>query len=237
MKLKVDTLTAKLALLAFVGEVLLGIGCTWIILHHYYSLTTGATILSSAGVLLTLVMACAGLHFLISGSTVIFRGVACIVWIGLTLLEAALAVTIWMGTQHGKTTAQARAAITTKQDQLKKTRDKEVRQQIQADIAELRRESAAEVFGEDQEELRWLYQTGVHSLPFPCGFAGMVLLILAGVIQSKEEDEAKAAAQTARGVQYSAAPHDPPPSRKAGFQPLPVYAKDKEVDDPKERGH
>lgn len=227
MKLQTDTLKGKLAILALVGEVLLGLGCTWIILNHYYSLTSGATILSSAGVLLTLVMACAGLHFLIIGETALFKSIAGGVWIGLTLLEAVLATTIWMSTQHGKTQHDTRAAITVKQEQLRKERDKEVRKEIQADIAELRTASTKEVFKDDQVELKWLYETGVHSLPFPCGFVGMILLIVFGVIQAKEEDESrkdkpspKSAAQTL------------PPSR-VGFNPPQTVTARK---DPKDQG-
>ena len=191
MKLNTDTLKGKLAILALVGEALLGIGCTWIILNHYYSLTSGATILSSAGVLLTLVMACAGLHFLIAAETVVFKSVSAAVWIGLTLVEAILATTIWMSTQHNKDVTATRAAITAKQEQLRKERDKEVRREIQSDIAELRASTTKATFKDDQVELKWLYETGVHSLPFPCGFAGMILLIVCGVIQSKEEDGSK----------------------------------------------
>lgn len=226
MKLKTDTLKGKLAVLALVGEVLLGLGCTWIILNHYYSLTSGATILSSAGVLLTLVMACAGLHFLIVGETAVFKSVSAVVWIALTLVEAILATTIWMGTQHGKTQHDTRAAITQKQEQLRATRDKEVRKEIQADIAELRTASTKEVFKESQIELKWLYETGVHSLPFPCGFAGMILLIVCGVVQANEEDESK-----------SKTPAKAPPQTlpRMGFNP-PQGAVAKKPEVPKERG-
>jgi hypothetical protein len=226
MKIQTDTLKGKLAILALVGEALLGIGCTWIILNHYYSLTSGATILSSAGVLLTLVMACAGLHFLIAGETAVFKSVAAFVWIALTLVEAVLATTIWMSTQHGKTQHDTRAAITQKQEQLRTTRDKEVRKEIQADIAELRASSTKEVFKESQVELKWLYETGVHSLPFPCGFAGMILLIVCGVIQSKEEDESKKEKPSPKSA--------PALQPRVGFNPPQTVTARK---DPKGSGH
>lgn len=226
MKLNTDTLKGKLAVLALVGEALLGIGCTWIILNHYYSITSGATILSSAGVLLTLVMACAGLHFLIAGETAVFKSVAAFVWIVLTLVEAVLATTIWMSTQHSKDVMQARAAITAKQEQLKKERDKEVRKEIQQDIVELRGSTAKSVFKDEQIELKWLYETGVHSLPFPCGFAGMILLIVCGVIQAKEEDETKSGKPSPKS-----APQAVPP--RMGFNPPQTVTARK---DPKDQG-
>lgn len=228
MKIQTDTLKGKIAVIALVGEVLLGIGCTWIILNHYYSLTSGATVLSSAGVLLTLVMACAGLHFLITSETALFKSVAGFVWIALTLIEAVLATTIWMATQHNKSLTATRTAITEKQSQMKGTRDKEVRAQIQKDIAELRAESAQPTFKPDQTELQWLYETGVHSLPFPCGFLGMILLVIAGVVQSKEEDGERQS-KTARGGTQQ-------PHRPAGFIPAqPVTAKTDSA--PKDQAH
>lgn len=218
MKIKTDTLKGKLAVFALVGEVLLGIGCTWIILNHYYSLTSGATVLSSAGVLLMLFFACVGLHLLITAETTMLKAVAATVWIALTLIEAVLATTIWMSTQHNKDVNMTRAAITAKQEQLKKERDKEVRKEIQADIAELRAETAKPTFKDDQVELKWLYETGVHSLPFPCGFIGMILLIIFGVIQSKEEDEGKGEKPSPKTTPQTL-------QRPVGFQPQTVTAK------------
>jgi len=231
MKIKTDTLKGKIAVLALIGEVLIGLGCTWIILSHYYSLTEGATIISSAGVLLTLVFACAGLHFLITGETQLFRVVSCCVWVGLTLVESALAITIWMGTQHGKDLASSRKEITAKQQQLRSTRDREERRQIQQDIAELR-QTGADAFDEQkQPELHWLYHTGIHSLPFPCGFLGMFLIVVFGVIQSKEEDEAKGAKPKQTEPQSTPQRSGNPPARPVGFQPQTVTAKDKSPKD------
>jgi hypothetical protein len=131
-----------------------------------------------------------------------------------------------MSTQHGKTQHDTRAAITQKQEQLRTTRDKEVRKEIQADIAELRASSTKEVFKESQVELKWLYETGVHSLPFPCGFAGMILLIVCGVIQSKEEDESKKEKPSPKSA--------PALQPRVGFNPPQTVTARK---DPKGSGH
>ena len=166
------------------------------------------------------------LHFLIAAETVVFKSVSAAVWIGLTLVEAILATTIWMSTQHNKDVNQTRAAITVKQEQLRKERDKEVRKEIQSDIAELRASTTKATFKDEQVELKWLYETGVHSLPFPCGFAGMILLIVCGVIQSKEEDESKKEKPSPKS-----APQAVPP--RMGFNPPQTVTARK---DPKAQG-
>jgi hypothetical protein len=144
----------------------------------------------------------------------------------LTLLEAGLAATVWLGMQHTQGGSEARAAITAKQEQLKTTKDREVRKQINQDIAELRRESNKPLFESDQTELKWLYETGIHSLPFPFGIAGMAVLLLAGITKEKAEEKPK---QTE--PQSTPQRSGNPPARPVGFQPQTVTAKDKSPKD------
>lgn len=218
----------KMSFFAIVTEALIVAGCTLLIVNHYYESSRGITVVSAVGVLLVAVVAIGGLHFFIKGVTPTFKYIAFGCWLVLTLLEAVLAATVWIGMQHVKGGSEAKAAITAKQQQLRGTKDRDERRQINQDIADLRRDSNKPLFAEDQTELKWLYETGIHSLPFPFGIAGMAILLLAGITKEKAEEKPKNT--ESKPVQSSGNP----PSRPVGFQPQTVTAKDAR---PKDQGH
>lgn len=226
METKEKTHAEKMSFFAVITEALIVAGCTLLIVNHYYESSRGITVVSAVGVLLVATVAIAGLHFFLKGVTPTFKYIAFSCWLVLTLLEAGLAATVWLGMQHTQGGSEARAAITAKQEQLKTTKDREVRKQINQDIAELRRESNKPLFESDQTELKWLYETGIHSLPFPFGIAGMAVLLLAGITKEKAEEKPK---QT----EPQSAPQRSgnPPARPVGFQPQTVTAKDKSPKD------
>jgi hypothetical protein len=229
METKEKTHAEKMSFFAVITEALIVAGCTLLIVNHYYESSRGITVVSAVGVLLVAVVAIAGLHFFLKGVTPTFKYIAFSCWLVLTLLEAGLAATVWIGMQHARGGSDAKVAITAKQEQLKTTKDRDVRKQIQVDIADLRRESNKPLFTEDQTELKWLYETGIHSLPFPFGIAGMAILLLAGITKEKAEEKPKGA--ELKPVQSSGSN---PPSRPVGFQPQTVTAKDRS---PKDQGH
>lgn len=96
------TFEKQTKLLAFTCEVILILGVTTLIFHHYFQQAEGLSVVSTAGVIFTDVVACFALHWLITRYTVIVRAFHFGIWFVLTVAMICCGASVWMATKAQK---------------------------------------------------------------------------------------------------------------------------------------
>lgn len=177
----------QLDVVAVAGEACILLGCTLLIFLHYFSSAEGLSVISTAGIVLGDFVACAALHFAIKRKTPLLKGASFTIWLGLTMLTAILAAAVWMYMQHAAADGDLAGQIAAKEEKLANTKDKATKAEIRADLKRLREEQDKPAF-DKKSSWPWIYHTGVKVLPFPCGIAGLAILLALGIWKSDAED-------------------------------------------------
>lgn len=176
----------QLDVVAVTGEVFIVVGCTLLIFFHYANSAQGLSVISCAGVFLMDFVAIAGLHFFLKRHTPLLKGASFAVWLALTTLTAVLAATVWMAGQKAQGGREASERSQSLRAELDEAKSRSRRKAIQEELTAMNKKESAPLF-EKNSTWAWLYERGVHSLPFPCGIAGLAILLALGVWKSEAE--------------------------------------------------